>query len=151
MDVNGNSSHINPKKTTLLKCSPISIIHLNQVQELVVRRNTMGWWPFGKSKPSNRIIEPITKDGRTWLLELRDMCERNFDNPEEAKRRIRQMQVEWQECLENGSLSSVNKEALDSRAIRLLSCTDGEWLNWLDDLEFWKTGWKPVQDSPDKV
>jgi hypothetical protein len=78
------------------------------------------------------------------------MCERNFDNPEEAKRRIRQMQVEWQECLDNESLSLVNKEALDSRAIRLLSCTDIEWLKWLDDLEFWKTGWKPVQNSVDK-
>ena len=110
----------------------------------------MGWWPFSKKEPSKRVVEPITKDGRTWLLELRDMCERNFDNPEEAKRRIRQMQVEWQECLNNGSLSSVNKEALDSRAIRLLSCTDIEWLKWLDDLEFWKTGWKPVQDSVDK-
>lgn len=148
--MNSNPSHSPLKTVVLLKSSPDSINCLNQVQKLVVSRNDMGWWPFGKSKPSNRIIEPITKDGRTWLLELRDMCERNFDNPEEAKRRIRQMQVEWQECLENGSLSSVNKEALDSRAIRLLSSTDSEWLNWLDDLEFWKTGWKPVQDSTDK-
>ena len=53
----------------------------------------MGWWPFSKPKSARRVIDPIMKDGRTWLLELRDMCERNFDNPEEAKRRIRQMQV----------------------------------------------------------
>ena len=110
----------------------------------------MGWWPFSKPKSARRAIEPIMKDGRTCLLELRDMCERNFDNPEEAKRRIRQMQVEWQECFDNGSLSKVNKDALESRAFRLLSCTDQEWLRWLDDLEFWKTGWKPVSDSADK-
>ena len=110
----------------------------------------MGWWPFSKPKSARRAIEPIMKDGRTWLLELRDMCERNFDNPEEAKRRIRQMQVEWQECFDNGSLSNINKEALESRAFRLLSSTDVEWLRWLDDLEFWKTGWKPVLDSADK-
>ena len=72
---------------------------MNQLQKVLLTRQCMGWWPFSRKEPSKRVVEPITKDGRTWLLELRDMCERNFDNPEEAKRRIRQMQVEWQECL----------------------------------------------------
>ena len=90
---------------------------MNQLQKVLLIRTIMGWWPFSKPKPSARVIEPISKDGRTWLLELRDMCERNFDNPEEAKRRIRQMQVEWQECLDNGSLSSINKEALESKIV----------------------------------
>jgi len=150
MDMNRDSSHGRDGATTLLKGSLVCYDCMNQVQMLVLLRNPMGWWPFKKSAAPERVIEPVTKDGRTWLLELRDMCERNFDNPEEAKRQIRQMQVEWQECLDNGSLSTVNKEALDSRAIRLLSSTDKEWLNWLDDLEFWKTGWKPVSDTPDK-
>jgi len=110
----------------------------------------MGWWPFSKPKCTRRTPEPILKDGLTWLLELRDMCERNFDNPEEAKRRIRQMQVEWKECFDEGTLSEANKEGLESRAIRLLSSTDQEWLKWLDNLEFWKTGWRPVSDSLDK-
>lgn len=110
----------------------------------------MGWWPFSKPRPPRRVIQPIMKDGRTWLLELRDLCERNFDNPEEAKRKIRQMQVEWEECVVNGSLSNINKQGLESRAIRLLSSSDSEWLHWLDDLEFWKTGWKPVSDLTDK-
>ena len=110
----------------------------------------MGWWPFSKPKSHRKAIEPIMKDGRTWLLELRDMCERNFDNPEEAKRKIRQMQIEWEECFVNGSLSLINKQGLESRAIRLLSSNDSEWLSWLDDLEFWKTGWKPASDMADK-
>ena len=45
----------------------------------------MGWWPFSKPKDTIRKVHtPMQKDGRTWLLELRDVCERNFDNPEEA-------------------------------------------------------------------
>ena len=72
---------------------------MNQLQKVLPLRGNMGWWPFSKSKPAKRVIEPVLKDGRTWLLELRDMCERHFDNPEEAKRQIRQMQVEWPELV----------------------------------------------------
>ena len=94
--------------------------------------------------------KPMQKDGRTWLLELRDACERNFDNPEEAKRLIRQMQVDWDDCRNKGTLSSVNKKGLESRAYRLLAANDKEWLQWLDDLEFWKVGWRPCNDEEDK-
>ena len=38
----------------------------------------MGWWPFSKPKDTVRKVhKPMQKDGRTWLLELRDACERN--------------------------------------------------------------------------
>ena len=111
----------------------------------------MGWWPFSKPKDTVRKVhKPMQKDGRTWLLELRDACERNFDNPEEAKRLIRQMQVDWDDCHAKGTLSSVNKEGLESRAYRLLTANDKEWLQWLDDLEFWKVGWRPGGDEEDK-
>ena len=104
----------------------------------------MGWWPFAKKKgPVGNINDPLLKDHRTWLSELRDVCEMNFDSPEEARRRIRHMQVEWKECLDNGTLSDANREGLESRAYRLLTCSDDEWMTWLDDLEFWKVGWKP--------
>lgn len=86
-----------------------------------------------------------------WLSDLRNLCEMNFDNPEEARRQIRQMQIEWNDCYNLGTLSSANKDGLESRAFRLLSCTDREWINWLDNLDFWKMGWKPVSDSEDKV
>ena len=111
MDVNGNPSHGWLSQFILLNDIPWFEEFLNQLQKVLLLRDYMGWWPFSKKESPKRVVEPITKDGRTWLLELRDMCERNFDNPEEAKRRIRQMQVEWQECLDNGSLSLVNKEA----------------------------------------
>ena len=104
----------------------------------------MGWWPFGKkAKATSNSNDPILKDTRTWLSELRDACEMNFDQPEEARRQIRYMQVEWKEAMDCGDMSPSLREGLEGRAFRLLNCTDKEWLGWLDDLEFWKAGWKP--------
>ena len=104
----------------------------------------MGWWPFRKKQPSTDTNDPILKDTRTWLAELRDACEMNFDQPEEARRLIRHMQVEWHDAMEIGHLTPANREGLEARAFRLLSCPDEEWMHWLDDLDFWKTGWKPA-------
>ncbi len=105
----------------------------------------MGWWPFGKKRdaPYSGSNDPILKDTRTWLSDLRDTCEMNFDTPEEARRQIRQMQVEWHDAMEAGTMPSSLREGLESRAFRLLTCTDEEWLGWLDNLAFWKPGWKP--------
>jgi hypothetical protein len=105
----------------------------------------MGWWPFGKKSTTSRPVvnDPLLKDTRTWISELRDICEMNFDQPEEARRQIRQMQVEWRDAMEEGMLNPSNREGLESRAFRLLTCTDKEWLAWLDNLDFWKAGWKP--------
>ena len=108
----------------------------------------MGWWPFGKKASSKkRIDDPLRKDTRQWLSELRDVCEMNFDNPEGARREIRQMQVHWHQADSEGILPEYNREGLESRAYRLLSCADDEWMEWLDNDEFWKPGWRPEQES----
>ena len=88
----------------------------------------MGWWPFGKKSDSKRQIinDPLRKDTRVWLSELRDICEMNFDNPEAARRQIRQMQVDWHQAFSEGVLPQYNREGLESRAFRLLSCSDDE-------------------------
>jgi len=44
-------------------------------------------------------------------------------------------------------LTKANLEGLESRAFHLLTCDDSEWMRWLDDLDFWKPGWKPVTDD----
>jgi hypothetical protein len=107
----------------------------------------MGWWPFAK-KPAKRVInDPLLKDNRTWISELRDLCEMNFDTPEEARRQIRHRQVEWRNSCSEGILTKANLEGLESRAFHLLTCDDSEWMRWLDDLDFWKPGWKPVTDN----
>ncbi len=112
----------------------------------------MGWWPFGKKKGSaSNPNDPIMKDTRTWLAELRDACEMNFDQPEEARRQIRHMQVEWKDAVDRGEMVPTLREGLEGRAFRLLSCTDSEWLAWLDNLDFWKAGWKPQHDDENEA
>jgi hypothetical protein len=113
----------------------------------------MGWWPFTSKKSSKRvrIDDPLLKDARTWISELRDVCEMNFEQPEEARRRIRHMQVEWHDAMEQGVLSGPNREGLEARAFRLLSCADDEWMQWLDNLDFWKSGWKPASSNDNEA
>ena len=113
------------------------------------RRHFMGWWPFGSKKKTVRssVNDPLLKDNRTMISELRDACEMNFDNPEEARRQIRRMQVEWTDASREGTISDINRSGLEARAFRLLTCSDKKWVMWLDDLEFWKPGWRPEDDD----
>ena len=111
----------------------------------------MGWWPFSKKSPKLVINDPLLKDNRTWISELRDICEMNFDTPEEARRQIRHSQVEWRNSCETGNLTKANLEGLESRAFHLLTCDDSEWMQWLDNLDFWKAGWKLVSDEADEA
>jgi len=61
------------------------------------------------------------------------------------------MQVEWHDAMEEGVLSAPNREGLEARAFRLLSCEDDEWMQWLDDLDFWKLGWKPASSTDNEA
>jgi hypothetical protein len=36
---------------------------------------------------------------------------------------------------------------LEKRAFQLTRASDKEWIKWLDDDEFWKPGWRLVDDS----
>ena len=129
----------------LFEC--LLVFHLHAKDENVgAKTHPMGWWPFGKKSPTrHRIDDPLRKDTRQWLSELRDVCEMNFDNPEGARREIRQMQVNWHQAYAEGTLPEYNREGLESRAYRLLACADDEWMEWLDNEEFWKPGWRPEQ------
>jgi len=128
----------------------VLVFHLHAKDENIgVKTINMGWWPFGKKSSSTRrqIDDLLRKDTRQWLSELRDVCEMNFDNPEGARREIRQMQVNWHQAYAEGTLPEYNREGLESRAYRLLACADDEWMEWLDNEEFWKPGWRPDQDA----
>ena len=67
----------------------------------------------------------------------------NFDSPEEARRQIRQMAGEWRDANAEGVMDDSLLEGLNLRAFRLLNSTDDEFSKWLDDLNFWKPGWRP--------
>ena len=103
----------------------------------------MGWWPFKKKTRAPRIPDVIRRDTRSWLSDLQEICEMNFDSPEEARRQIRQMAGEWRDANAEGVMDDSLLEGLNLRAFRLLNSTDDEFSQWLDDLNFWKPGWRP--------
>ena len=103
----------------------------------------MGWRPFKSKRKGPAIPDVIRTDTRSWLADLQEICERNFDSPEEARRQIRQMAGEWKDANDEGVMEDSLLEGLNMRAYRLLNSTDEDFSSWLDDLNFWKPGWRP--------
>ena len=104
----------------------------------------MKWWPFKKSQKKVTIHDSKihVKGTRIWLQNLQEVCEKNFDNPTEAKRLIRQMQIEWKEAAKLKEIDLELIEGLDRRAFYLLKADEKEWNELLDNLKFWRPGWK---------
>ena len=50
---------------------------------------------------------------------------------------------EWKDANSEGVMEDSLLEGLNLRAYRLLKCSDDEFTAWLDNLEFWKVGWRP--------
>ena len=105
----------------------------------------MGWWPFTRNK--DKIPDLIMKDTRTLLNDLQDICERNFDKPAEARRQIQQSLTEWQDLYKQGLISEDALDGMILRGSELLRCSDEEFSNILDNLEFWKPGWRPEKTN----
>ncbi|MBS71982.1 MAG: hypothetical protein CMO20_03385 [Thermoplasmata archaeon] len=108
----------------------------------------MGWWPFSK-KGVDLTNEPQVKGTRSWLQELRNLCEINYDKPDEGKKNIIQFQNEWREAHKRKEVTEELVSGLEKRAIELLSAGNEEWINWLDDENFWKPGWKNNSENED--
>ncbi|HJO41829.1 MAG: hypothetical protein P8Q35_04805 [Candidatus Thalassarchaeaceae archaeon] len=101
----------------------------------------MGWWPFKRT--SRPIIDDLHIRGtRIWIQDLREVCERNFDNHSEGQRMVRQMQIEWTDAHAEGEVDEALLNGLNRRTIRLLRADADEWLQWLDNDDFWKPGWR---------
>ncbi len=107
----------------------------------------MGWWPFGRrEKPLND--DPHIKGTRVWLTELREMCERHFDNHAEGQRRISVLQIEWKDAHNDEEIDAELLQGLERRAYRLLKSDSETWLAWLDNEEFWQPGWRGDDGEP---
>ena len=107
----------------------------------------MGWWPFKRRKKSFND-NPHIKGTRVWLTELREMCERNFDNHAEGQRRIGQLQIEWKDANKDAEIDDELLQGLERRAYRLLRSDSSDWLAWLDNEEFWQPGWRGDDGEP---
>ena len=103
----------------------------------------MGWkWRFWQKSRSDIGNEPHILGTRIWLQELRELCERCFDNREEGQRLVRELQVEWGDAWKRMEVEGSLKQGLDRRALRLIRANDSEWSEWLDNERFWMPGWK---------
>ena len=108
----------------------------------------MGWWPFSRRRPAAGNDDPHMRGSRMWLIDLQEACEREYQNPAAGKVKVRELQVEWTEAHTRGEISNELLEGLDRRAFRLIRATPEEWLRWLDDIEFWKPGWRGDDGVP---
>jgi len=88
------------------------------------------------------VEEPHIRGTRMWIQDLREMCEKSFDNHTEGQLKVREIQIEWTDAHKEGEITDALLEGLDRRSFRLLRSDSNEWLEWLDDENFWSPGWK---------
>ena len=82
------------------------------------------------------------RGARMWIQDLRETCERCYDNHEEGQRQSSAMQAEWNEADGRGEVDVSLLDGLERRADKLLHADAGAWLEWLDNEEFWNPGWR---------
>lgn len=100
----------------------------------------MRWWPF-KRKSKAFVNEPHIKGSRIWIQDLREVCERCFDDRAEGQKAVLEIRIEWQNAHSEGELLGNLSDGLDRRASKLLEANDAEWNTLLNDEDFWKPGW----------
>ena len=74
---------------------------------------------------------------------MRELCERNFDDFENGKLQIVKLKEEWEKAKKNGDLDQALVTGLELRVRNLLLANAAEWLQILDNEDFWKPGWRP--------
>ena len=101
----------------------------------------MSWWPFSR-KGADRSNDPQVKGTRSWLQDLRSLCEEFYNDPNKGKEEILVLQNEWKDAHQREELTDELVDGLEKRATHLISADEKEWLTWLDDEDFWKPGWR---------
>ena len=115
----------------------------------------MGWWPFSRSKssaePSSSQLDNLhIKGTKVWIEELQQACERNYNSPTSGHMLIREMQIEWSDAHQDGDIGEELFEGLERRSFHLLRAQGKDWINLLDNLEFWKPGWRAEGERSDE-
>lgn len=107
----------------------------------------MGWWPFSSKASKDAGDNLHIKGTKVWLDDLRTICETHYDKPEAGRMRVREMAIEWADAHSKSELDDTLFEGLERRAFQLTRSSDEEWIKWLDNEEFWKPGWRLVDNS----
>ena len=77
------------------------------------------------------------RGARMWIQDLREVCERCYDDHEEGQRLIGELRAEWNEASARLEVEASLLDGLERRADKLLQADAEAWLGWLDDEEFW--------------
>ncbi|MAH98578.1 MAG: hypothetical protein CMA12_04425 [Euryarchaeota archaeon] len=100
----------------------------------------MRWWPFRKGRGFAHN-EPHIRGSKMWIQDLREACEKGFNDREAGQAEVDSMREEWKKSYSLGEVEDSLFEGLERRATLLLSANDSEWLLLLDNEDFWKVGW----------
>ncbi len=82
-----------------------------------------------------------------WIQDLREMCERHFDDHELGHQAVCDIRDEWLSARSKGEVEDALFEGLQRRAERLLESEENEWLACLDDDDFWNPGWREASEE----
>ena len=82
-----------------------------------------------------------------WIQDLREVCEKSFDNREAGQLEVESLREEWQKAFSEKEVDEALLEGLERRAMSLLGAGDSEWSDLLDDEDFWKAGWGSKVDD----
>jgi len=101
--------------------------------------HSMGWLPFRKKKRFHS--EPHIRNSKMWIQELREVCERNFNDRSEGQLGVEKIRTKWREAHSYGEVADSLLDGLERRSFLLINAGDSEWGLLLDNEEFWKVGW----------
>ena len=76
-----------------------------------------------------------------WIQDLREICERSYNERSEGQSEVSVLQLEWRKANTKGEVDGPLLEGLERRAATLLGADDSEWSRILEDDDFWKAGW----------
>ena len=82
-----------------------------------------------------------------WIQDLREICEKRFDNRETGQLEVESVRVKWHKAFSEKEMDETLLEGLERRAMTLLGAEDAEWSDLLDDENFWKAGWGSKVDD----
>lgn len=106
----------------------------------------MSWWPF-KRKSKVLDEEPHLRGTRMWIQDLREVCERHYDDHVAGHQAVSDIQNEWLAAHQKGEIDVALFEGLQRRSERLLESEEEQWLAWLDNESFWNPGWRDYSEE----
>ena len=76
-----------------------------------------------------------------WIQDLRESCERNFDQREKGQLEVEEIRSKWRKSHSDGEVDRSLLDGLERRSDLLIGAEDSEWSKLLDNEDFWKVGW----------